>query len=129
MKKMQIALMILLLINGISATIGSVMMLLDPSGGSLNLPPEWLKDAPFPDYTWPAVILLVSNGLLSLFIARITYRNELQFAYWAVLQGFILCGWLTIQIIMLGAFYAPLHITFYAIGAGILVLGLFMEED
>ena len=100
MYRLQLILFILLLFNGLAATVGGVMMIMDPTGASVHLPLEWLKEAPFHNYTWPGIILLLSNGLLSLFIAWITFKGAMQYSYWALLQGFILVGFVTIECIM-----------------------------
>jgi hypothetical protein len=125
---MQIVLLILLLINGVSATIGGLMLILDPSGSSLHIPIEWLRDAPFHDYTWPGIILLFSNGLLSLFISWITWKGLMQYAYWALLQGFILCGFLSIEIIMLGVFFAPIHVPNLLVGVSMIIVGFGLQD-
>ena len=48
----------------------------------------------------------------------------MQYSYWALLQGFILVGFVTIECIMLGQFVGWLHIPSYVIGAGLIGIGL-----
>jgi hypothetical protein len=55
------------LILVISAIAGSTMMIYKPDGSLLGLELSRLQNTPFSDYLLPGLILLVSNGLFSLF--------------------------------------------------------------
>jgi hypothetical protein len=46
---------------GISAIVGGLGMVLDPSGSSMSLPPDMLEASPFSDFLIPGLVLLTIN--------------------------------------------------------------------
>ena len=118
---------VLLLLNAIGAIYGGISFVLNPSGKSLGMPVSWLNKSPFSDYLIPGIILLIANGIgsliaLGLILCKIRYR----YAGIAV-QGIILLGWMSVQIIMLQTFAGP-QIAFTAIGVSLTLLGLTLSR-
>lgn len=111
---------ILLLFNASSALFGGWTLMSDPSGDSLDMPLRFLEHSPFDDFLVPGIILFVAIGLLSFLFAVMVLLKFMNYSWLVILQGFILLGWLIIQIIMIRDFYGPLHILY--ISAGILLI-------
>lgn len=125
---------VLLLLAG-GGIYGGYHLILDPSGGLLNMPLSALEQTPFPNYTIPGYILLFGygfGGLISIYglwsraplpllspLARWTHE------YWAwdlsLALGVGLIIWLTYQAIFYRAF-APIQLGMY--GVAILLIGL-----
>ncbi len=59
----------LLIFQGIAATPSGLLLVLDPTGGRLQLPLEFLENTPFPDYLIPGLILSIVLGLGAFFVA------------------------------------------------------------
>ena len=54
---------------GIGAVFGGTVLVIDPSGGLLNMPTTMLKHSPFKNFLLPGIILLVILGLVPIIIA------------------------------------------------------------
>jgi hypothetical protein len=61
-------LMLLLLFQGISATPSGFLLVLDPTGGRMQMPLEMLAGSPFPNYLIPGLILSIVLGLGAFFV-------------------------------------------------------------
>jgi hypothetical protein len=119
---------ILLLINGIGALFGGFQLFTDPTGSKLQMPLSFLENSPFNDYLIPGIILFIVNGIFS-FLALAMLILKKTRAHWFVLtQGVLLSGWILMQILMLRTFYAPLHVTFLAMGLGLVAGGLILKS-
>jgi hypothetical protein len=59
-------LLILLFFQALSAIFGGGALVLDPSGGLLQMPLELLQHSPFPNYFLPGLFLLVVLGVVPL---------------------------------------------------------------
>lgn len=88
----------LLWFNAVTACSGAAGLLLAPSGEYLDYDPKWLEPTPFPDYFWPAIILLVANGLLCILAALLTHMRVRGYPWFIMFQGFVLVGWLTAEL-------------------------------
>jgi hypothetical protein len=113
----------LLIFNCLSALWGGIGLIYDPSGEFMQMPLSFLQHSPFSNYLIPGIILLVANGILSLFIAFITIKRLLYYQYFIMAQGLILAGWLSIQIMMIREFYPPLHLPYYLTALGLVISG------
>jgi len=114
----------LLFFNGISALFGGGSMIYDPSGKNLQMPIELLDKSPFDNFLIPGIILFSVNGLLNLIVGILGIRKSDLFPNLTLLCGLLLTAWLTIQIIMIKEFYAPLHVTYYLVGIVMILSGL-----
>ena len=114
---------ILLLFNAVSALYGGWLLISDPSGKSLELPLYWLDHTPFDNYLTPGIILFIVNGLFSLLFAVTAILKFMNYSWLVILQGFILVGWLIIQLIMIREFSPPLHGLYFSIGLLLIATG------
>jgi hypothetical protein len=89
----------LLWFNAVTACLGAARLLQAPSGEYLDYDPKWLEATPFHDYFWPAIILLVANGLLCILAAVLTHLRVQGHPWFIMFQGFVLVGWLTAELI------------------------------
>lgn len=123
-KKIRVVAIVLLIFNGITALWGGAGLIYDPQGDFMQMPVDLLRYSPFPTYLLPGIMLFTMNGLLSMIIAILAIRRYRHYPRLIILQGIILTGWLSVQIIMLRVFYAPLHISYYLAGFGLIAAGL-----
>lgn len=98
----------LLLFNGVGAIYGGWNLILYPDGSKLNMSTEILVHSPFTNFLVPGLILYIVNGLFSLVILFLLLIHYKKYAGLVALQGFILCTWLTVQMLMLHMM-VPLH--------------------
>ncbi len=115
----------LLLFLGISALVGSVGLIIDPTGESIGLPPEILEGIPFKSYLFPGILLGVFNGLLSLIIAFLVVRKTRIQGWLVLLQGCVLLVWMSAQMLM-EMYYPPLTIPYYVIGFLLSLFGILL---
>ncbi len=116
-----------LLFNGIGALFGGFQLMIDPSGGKLQIPLSYLQYSPFRDYLIPGVVLFCVNGLFSMLVLGALALQHRHAHLLVMAQGLLLGGWILAQILMLRVFYPPLHGLFLAVGAVLLVCGWAMR--
>jgi hypothetical protein len=120
---------ILLLFNGIGALYGGFLLITDPSGSKLQMPLSYLEHSPFQDYLIPGIVLFIVNGIFS-FITVVAVFLRNPYSHWLViLQGILLSGWITMQILFVQFFYAPLHGTFLFLGICLIGCGIFLWKN
>jgi hypothetical protein len=90
--------LLLLWFNAVTACLGAASLLQAPNGESLNYDLKWLEATPFSDYFWPAIILLVANGLLCILAAVLTHMRVKGHPWFIMFQGFVLAGWLAAEL-------------------------------
>lgn len=112
----RIIAIILLLFNAISALLGGWGLMSDPSGETLEMPLRFLEHSPFENFLVPGIILFITNGIFSLLFAVMALLKFMNYSWLVIFQGFILVGWLIIQIIMIREFYGPLHVLYLSVG-------------
>jgi uncharacterized membrane-anchored protein len=109
----------LLLLLGICALISGSMLMLDPSGKSIQFPAGYLDGSPFSSYFIPGLLLSVFIGLLSLSawvslwktpkIALFERLNPFQGRHWAwtlaLMSGISLVIWILVQMLMVPYFF------------------------
>ncbi len=127
-KIIRIVAIVLLLLNAIGAIYGGAILIYDPSGEFIQMPLELLDHSPFSNFLIPGIILLLFNGLLSLVAAFVTLKRYKFYPLLTVSQGIVLITWLTVQLIMIREFFAPLHLTFYVIGTALVAIGLYLRK-
>ena len=54
--------------------------------------------------------------VFSLLFAVMVLLKFMNYSWLVIFQGFILVGWLIIQIIMIRDFYGPLHFLYFSVG-------------
>jgi hypothetical protein len=127
-KFIRVTALVLLFFNGISAVFGGMGLMIDPGGELMQMPLDWLKYSPFPDYLIPGIMLFTFNGVFSIMIAVFTIMKVKYYAWLIILEGCILTTWLTVQIIFIKMFYSPLHVPYYLTGFFLVVTGLFLVK-
>ena len=121
----QVICIVLLLVNGLGASYGGFLLMVDPSGSKMQMPLSYLEHSPFSNYLIPGIILFIVNGLFSFVtIMTILFKN-VHYYWFVIIQGLLLSGWILFQIILLRIFYAPLHATFLIIGLCLIGCGLY----
>jgi len=128
-RSFRIITVILLLFNAISALFGGWALMSDPSGETLDMPLRFLEHSPFEDFLIPGIILFITNGLFSLLFALMALLKFMNYSWLVILQGFILVGWLTIQIIMIREFYGPLHVLYFSVGFLLIASGWILARQ
>ena len=101
----------------------------DPSGESLEIPLRFLEHSPFENFLVPGIILFISNGLFSLLFAVMALLKFMNYSWLVIFQGFILVGWLIIQIIMIRDFYGPLHVLYFSVGILLISTGWILARQ
>ncbi len=129
-------LIFLLLFNAAGAFFGGISLLLDPSGGRIQLPLILLDGSPFRDYFLPGVFLILINGILPLTAAAglILRRPRASLPlfprqHWswtlALLAGIGLIVWIAVQIALLGYWKEnPIQALYGILGIAIAALTL-----
>lgn len=120
---------ILLLLNGIGAFYGGLLLIIDPSGSKLGLPLSFLENSPFQNYLIPGVVLLIVNGVFSFVTLGILLFKNAYSHWFIIIQGLLLTGWIVFQIFFLRMFYPPLHATFLIIGIVFLGCGIIQKKN
>lgn len=125
----RIIAIILLLFNAISALFGGWGLISDPSGETLEMPLRFLEHSPFENFLVPGIILFITNGLFSLLFAVMVLLKFMNYSWLVIFQGFILVGWLIIQIIMIRDFYGPLHVHYFSVGLLLIATGWILARQ
>ncbi|MCD4791867.1 MAG: hypothetical protein K8R54_01440 [Bacteroidales bacterium] len=128
-KSTRITAVVLLFFNGLSAAFGGYGLIADPSGEKFQMPIEFLEYSPFVDFLIPGIILFTVNGMFNLFVGILGILKKKIFAILTLLCGTVLAGWLSIQIIIIREFYAPLHLSYYITGSAMMFLGYLMLKQ
>lgn len=124
----KVVCILLLLLNGIGAFYGGLLLIIDPSGSKLGLPLSFLENSPFHNYLIPGIVLLIANGVFSFITLGIVLFKSAYSQWFLIIQGLLLTGWIVFQIFFLRMFYPPLHATFLIIGIVLLVCGSIQKK-
>ena len=125
MTAVRLVLWALLVVEGLTAVLGGVQLVIDPSGRRVGLMPEWLEGSPFDDYFWPGLILGSLLGVVPLIAAFGVLRNRRWGWVVGFVVGFALMIWLTVQIRIIGYISEPpLQLVYAFLAAAIAVLAL-----
>ena len=120
---------IILFFNAVSAMFGGMGLIIDPSGKIMQMPIEFLEHSPFVDFLIPGIILFTVNGLFNLFVGILGVKKKRIFPLLTGLCGLMLVVWLSIQIMIIKGFYAPLHVPYYSVGFALLVFGILLSKQ
>lgn len=118
---------IILLVVGFSASGGGAALVMDPSGNSIGLPAEGLRDTMFNDFQLPGLILFFVVGLLSLMASIITLLKKPIYPTLIFCQGAILTGWILVQVYLLTESHI-LQLICFIIGLLLMLLGNFQKS-
>lgn len=125
----KITALLLLVVNGTGALYGGLRMIADPSGSGLQMPLSFLEHTPFQSYLIPGIVLLTVNGILSFVTIAAVFLKVRNYAWYVIMQGVILSGWIIVQVLLLRVFYAPMHATFLAIGVLLIGCGFYLRDS
>lgn len=119
------ALLVTLAFQGLSGVTGGVALVLDPSGGEIGLPLEWLEGTPFADYLVPGLILLTVLGLGPLLVVYGVWAGRSWALPGSAVVGSALLIWIAVEIAVVGYHPdPPLQLVYGGLGVLILVLAL-----
>ena len=110
-RMVRIVSVVALLFLGVSAGAGSIPLITDPSGHALKMPLALLQHSPFHNFFLPGLILLLANCLFAGVVLVLLLRRVPAWDIWIALQGFVLAGWMTIEILMIRAVTWLQHLT------------------
>lgn len=113
----------------LGALVGGALLFFFPDGSGLGMPLSMLEHAGFKSFRIPGLMLFVVNGLFPLVSAIATLRRLPWAALSVIAAGVLLVGWITVQVALLRAFYAPLHGTYLLLGLVIAALGLALRRS
>jgi hypothetical protein len=118
----------LLVYLALSAIVGAIPLLVNPTGVPWGLfPQSLLRYSPFHSYLIPGIILLVANGLLSLWVLWLTVRRCSGYGWWVAAQGCVLMGWLIVEVAMLRVAVWP-HYLFGAVALVLVMAGIALAK-
>lgn len=132
-------LIVLLFFNSLSALLGGVAMLLDPSGEFMQFPPGLLENSPFQNYLIPGFLRVIFIGLLPLLAAVGLIVKEPNTClpllplwtdhHWAwtlaVFSGVALVIFILVEISMIGYWAeSPIQAVYGASGLVVIVLSM-----
>jgi hypothetical protein len=123
MKEARVVAIVALMFLGLSGVIGAIPLLVNPSGEPWSMPQSLLQYSPFRSYFVPGIILLVANGLLSLWVLGLTVGKHPGFGWWVIAQGVVLLGWLIVEVAMLRLMVWP-HYLYCAVGMALVISGI-----
>lgn len=123
MKEARITAIVALVFLALSGVIGAIPLIVNPGGEPWSMPQSLLQYSPFRSYFVPGIILLVANGLLSLWVLGLTVGKHPGFGWWVIAQGVVLLGWLIVEVAMLRLMVWP-HYLYGAVAIVLVISGI-----
>jgi hypothetical protein len=117
----------LLLVVGISASLGGLALIIHPSGEVLELNTVGLSNTMFTDFQAPGFVLFFAVGILTLLAAILTMIKNPYYATFTFLQGAILTGWILAQVYLLPQTHY-LQLIYLLLGLMLMLLGNFQKS-
>lgn len=117
------ALLVIVILTGLSAVPAGIGLLTDPSGASLGMSPDLLHRGPFDDFTIPGLFLLLVLGAGAAIPAWGLGARKPWAATAALAYGIILLAWITAQAAIIGI-VSPLQPVYGTIGLVIVAFAL-----
>lgn len=128
MRAARIVAIAALVFLGLPAIVGAIPMLMHPAGEPWAMPQTLLRNSPFHSYLIPGIILLMANGLFSLWVLWLTVRRRSGYAWWLIAQGCVLSGWLVVEVVMLRLVVWP-HYFYGAVALVLVVAGIAQARE
>jgi len=116
---MRIILLILNSFIALTAIVCGLMMIIEPSGGTLVLPLSLLNTSPFKDFFIPGVILAGFVGVTNLIAALYTALQYKNWNKWTLAAGIMITSWIVVQMLMIQVFH---WFQFLYLGAGLFII-------
>jgi hypothetical protein len=118
-------LLILLAFQAVSGLFGGAVLILDPSGSSIQLPLILLKSSPFINFLIPGIILFLILGIFPLIVFYLIRKNKPRAWQCSLLVGTALLIWIGVEVAMIGYHsQPPLQLIYGVIGLLILIITL-----
>jgi len=112
----------LLIFLSFGGFLGGIMLLLDPSGVDMGLPPDMLDNVPLIDnFILPAIFLILVMGIVPLVIVFGLWQQKHWAWKTAVILSVVLVGWILFQILLWGT---PAAIQVFYLIFGFVLLGI-----
>jgi len=127
MRVARIVAIVSLVFLGLSGIVGAIPMLMHSTGEPWQMPQKLLQYSPFHSYLIPGIILLLANGLLSLWVLWLTVRRHSGYGWWVTVQGCVLSGWLIGEMVMLRLVVWP-HYLYGAVAFVLVVAGVALTQ-
>lgn len=116
---MRPLLFILVCFIAITALLSGLLMISSPDGKLFSLSPALLQGTPFKDYLVPGILLTVVVGGANLVAVVYNIQRHANRYNWAIAGGFIISGWILIQVLLIHALHW-LHFVYF--GTGLLII-------
>ena len=118
---------LLLLFNGLGAMYGGLNLIVYPDGSTISLSEELLEYSFFDSYLVPGIVLLLSNGVFSVYVFAALVLKYSKYWRLIALQGVVLILSLILQIALIHV-TDYFHLVMFFVGIGLVAIGL-IEED
>lgn len=128
MKIVRAVAVVALAFLAVTAILGAVLLIKDSSGHPMNIPLTVLQYTPFHSFFVPGIILLVSQGLLSIAVLAIAVFCKHGYGWWIGFQGCMLFGWITIEVILLREI-VWLHYVYWVLGLLLIACGWALHRN
>lgn len=121
---LRIVLLLIELFVAFTAISCGAMLIIRPDGALMQMPLSMLANTPFSDFLIPGMALGFAVGgsaLVALFL--VAFGRALA-QHWVILSGVMLGGWITVQVLLIGA-SSMLQAIYFIIAVVIFVFGIF----
>lgn len=122
---MKSLLFILIMFVALTSIASGLLMISDPPGKLLNLPPTLLKGTQFKDFLIPG-ILLTFVGVVNLLAAFFNAQHYPGRYSLSIGAGILTCGWIIVQIILITTHW--LHFIYLFIGVLIIFIAFRLKN-
>ncbi len=116
------ALAILQLFIGIGAIAGGLGLVIDSTGATVGLNPDWLARSLFNSYLVPGFILFIIIGIGHIFSGILTLKNYNKSGILAAFLGFFLMLWIVAQMVIIPFYW--LQLLYFVFGFTEVLLGV-----
>jgi len=128
MRRIRLLALITLGFLGVTSIMGGIPLMMDPSGQLIHMPLSLLEHSPFRTFLIPGFLLFATNGLLSICVFMTALRRSKGYANLVVFQGWVIAGWITVQVFMLQT-VVWLHFVYWGVGLVLIVCGLVLRRS
>lgn len=108
----------------VGAVFGGGQFMMAPDGHLIGISVNVLVNSPFSSFFIPGLVLFAFIGLGPIAAAILSYRRPAVAPIAAAIVGFILTGWVTVEMVMLAGPTSLLWAVYLVLGAGLASLGL-----
>ena len=118
-KKMKSLLVILILFVAVTAFASGVIIILHPDGSIMQLQLSVLNGTPLKNFLVPGIVLTIFVGGTNLLAVFFYFKKHPARYNWAIAGGFMLCGWIIVQMILINYFH---WLQFLYLGIGLFIV-------